>query len=37
MSHGTAELDARFLVAMAKDEIAGDVRAVRAGPEAHTA
>jgi acyl-coenzyme A thioesterase PaaI-like protein len=36
MSHGTAEMDARFLVAMAKGEIEGDARAVRAGSDERT-
>ncbi len=36
MSHGTAEMDARFLVAMAKGEIEGDARAVRTRSEART-
>lgn len=37
MSYGTAELDARWLVAMAKGEITGGARAARTGAEARTA
>lgn len=36
VSHGTAEMDARFLVAMAKGTAEGDARVVEAGSEAHT-
>jgi hypothetical protein len=36
MSHGTAEMDARFLVAMAKGEVGGDARPVRSGSDVRT-
>jgi hypothetical protein len=36
MGHGTAEMDARFLVAMAKGEIGSDARAVRSRSDART-
>jgi len=36
MSHGTAEMDARFLVAMAKGEVGGDARPARSDSGART-
>jgi len=36
MSHGTAEMDARFLVAMAKGKVGGDARRVRSEPDARS-
>lgn len=36
MSHGTAEMDARFLVAMAKGKVGGDARGVRSEPDARS-
>ena len=36
MSHGTAEMDARFLVAMAKGEARGDARPARSDSGART-
>jgi hypothetical protein len=36
MGHGTAEMDARFLVAMAKGEVGGDARPARSDSGART-
>jgi hypothetical protein len=37
MSHGTAETDARFLIALTNGEIGDDARPARTGPDARTA